>query len=206
MSLSRSTPLFIPRAVQQSRGSKANLLLWIAKGDDAAYRLFYDATSGLLFGLLLRILGHAQAAEEVLSELYREVRQKASRFGKQNERPLTWLILLAHRRAIERLCYRLTSRMEASPSINITVQRGLIRAAIDSIPLLEQQMVEMAFISGMSHLEIATKLGRSPDVVEQSLNHAMVRLFGLFKSMGFSAQTGPVQNSEPSPFLTNVRR
>ena len=58
---------------------------WIARGDEAAFRLFFEATNGLLFGLLLRILGHTQTAEEVLSDLYEEVRHRASQFGKQNE-------------------------------------------------------------------------------------------------------------------------
>src|SRR5215216_1679717 len=102
---------------------------------------FLKATNGLLFGLLLRILGHTQTAEEVLSELYEEVRRRAAQFGKQNERPLTWLIVMAHRRAIERLCRQLTTNSETLPesgdktkstsSINITEQRRLVRAALD---------------------------------------------------------------------------
>ena len=86
----------------------------------------------------MRILGHTQSAEEVLTELYEEVRQRAAQFGKQNERPLTWLILMAHRRAIERLCRQLTTNSEtlrksadkakSISSINITEQRRLVRA------------------------------------------------------------------------------
>jgi RNA polymerase sigma-70 factor, ECF subfamily len=68
---------------------------------------FLRATNGLVFGLLLRILENTQAAEEVLAEVYDEVSRRAPLFSKQNERPLTWLILIAHRRAIERLCTQL---------------------------------------------------------------------------------------------------
>jgi RNA polymerase sigma-70 factor (ECF subfamily) len=200
--LSRKTALSLVRAQPASREREATLIPWIAKGDEAAFRLFYDATNGLLFGLLLRILGHTQTAEDVLSELYEEVRKKAARFGKQNERPLTWLILIAHRRAIEHLCRRLTTQNEGSrkiggktrsttvpdSSINITEQRRLIRAAMDSIPYLQQRMVELAFFSGMTNLEIAMKLGQSPEAVEEGLRYAMLQLFGLFKSMGFSLE------------------
>ncbi|HZE72104.1 MAG TPA: hypothetical protein VE135_21555 [Pyrinomonadaceae bacterium] len=92
MPLSRKTALSLIRP-QQRDEPEAHLLPWIAKGDEAAFRLFFEATNGLLFGLLLRILGHTQTAEDVLSELYEEVRQKAARFGKQNERPLTLNII-----------------------------------------------------------------------------------------------------------------
>ena len=185
---------------QRSTGDlDPTLVQFIARGDRAAYRLFFEATNGLLFGLLLRILGHTQTAEEVLAELYEEVRQKAARFGKQNERPLTWLILMAHRRAIERLCTQLTSenfgkrgKTESTnarnSSINITEQRRLVRAALEAIPPLQHQMVELAFFSGMTNLEIAKALEQSPEAVEDGVRCAMLQLFVVFKSMGFSAE------------------
>jgi RNA polymerase sigma-70 factor (ECF subfamily) len=174
------------------------LLPCIASGDEVAYRLFFEATNGLLFGLLLRILGHTQTAEEVLSELYEEVRRRAAHFGKQNERPLTWLILIAHRRAIERLCRQLTTNSEtlrkstaktkSTSSINITEQRRLVRAALNAIPPLQHQMIELAFFSGMTNFEIAKKIGQSPEAVEDGIRSAMLQLFRLFKSMGFTVE------------------
>jgi RNA polymerase sigma-70 factor (ECF subfamily) len=186
---------------QRSTGElDARLVRWIARGDRAAYHLFFEATNGLLFGVLLRILGHTQTAEEVLSELYEEVRQKAARFGKQNERPLTWLILMAHRRAIERLCSQLTcesvdkrgktkSTNARNFSINITEQRRLVRAALEAIPPLQHRMVELAFFSGMTNLEIAEELGQSPQAVEDGVRHAMLQLFVAFKSIGFTVES-----------------
>ena len=188
--------------VQQSTGHlEATLVPWIASVDEAAFRLFFEATNGLLFGLLLRILGHTQTAEEVLSELYEEVRQRAGWFGKQNERPLTWLILIAHRRAIEHLCRQLTKRSEILATrrsntvrdsfINITEQRRLVREALEAIPPLQHQMIELAFFSGMSNLEIAKKLGQPPEAVEDGVRYAMLQLFGVFKSIGFPGQLKP---------------
>jgi RNA polymerase sigma-70 factor, ECF subfamily len=182
----RKTAVARARTEQSGRDREANLIAWIAKGDAGAFREFYDATNGLLFGLLLRILGHTQTAEEVLSELYEEVRQKASRFGRQNERPLTWLIFMAHRRAIECLCRKLRTQSHATSTINITEQRRLIRQAMDSIPDLQQQMIEMAFFAGMTNLEIAKELRQTPERVETDLRCAMLRLFQLFSAMGFS--------------------
>jgi RNA polymerase sigma-70 factor (ECF subfamily) len=181
----------------KSEGREANLIAWIARGDDGAFREFYNATNGLLFGLLLRMLGHTQTAEEVLSELYEEVREKAARFGSQNERPLTWLIFIAHRRAVERLGQkRLTAQSRVSrKSINITEQRRLIRAAMNSFPYSQLQIVEMTFFSGKANVEIARELGRSPEAVEADLRHAMLQLFSLFSSLWFM----PTRQSEARP-------
>lgn len=188
MHSSRKTAVPQVRIKHLGREREADLIAWIARGDAGALREFYDATNGLLFGLLLRILGHTQTAEEVLSELYEEVRQKAARFGRQNERPLTWLIFMAHRRAIECLCRKLSTQSQKPSTINITEQRRLIREAMDSIPDLHQQMIEMAFFAGMTNLQIAKELGQTPERVEADLRHAMLRLFQLFSSMGFTAE------------------
>jgi RNA polymerase sigma-70 factor (ECF subfamily) len=200
--LSRKPTLSLARAQHLPADPVGTLLPWIARGDEAAFNLFFEATNGLLFGLLLHILGHTQTAEEVLAELYEEVRLRAARFSKQNERPLTWLILMAHRRAIERLCGQLTinsatlrksegktkSTTVLAPSINITAQRRLVRAALEAIPPLQHRMIELAFFSGMTSSEIAKELDQSPDVVEGGIRYAMLRFFGLFKSMGFSLE------------------
>ena len=198
MQLSRKPTLSLVSGQHSRTDQVGTLVPWIARGDEASFRLFYEATNGLLFGLLLRILGHTQTAEEVLAELYVEVRRRAAQFGEQNERPLTWLILIAHRRAIERLCCQLTTNSEtlrksrgktkSTSSINITEQRRLVRAALNAIPPLQHRMLELAFFSGMTNLEIAKEVGQSPAAVESGIRHAMLQLFGLFKSMGFTVE------------------
>lgn len=198
--LSRKPVLSLVRAHHSTPDRAGTLLPLVARGDEATYRRFCELTNGLVFGLLLRVLRHTQTAEEVLAEVYEEVSRRAVRFSKQNERPLTWLVLIAHRQAIERLCGKLTANGQtfykrkgnnnstAVPafSINITEQRRLVRATLEAIPSLQQHMIELAFFSGMTSVEIAKELGQSPAAVESGIQYAMLRLFGLFKSMGFT--------------------
>jgi len=51
---------------------------------------------------------------------------------------------------------------------------------------MQTRMIELTFFSGMTHLEIAMKLGQSPKAVEHGLRYGMLQLFGLFKSLDFS--------------------
>lgn len=199
MQLSRKPALSLATTQHSTADQVGTLLQCIARGDEASFRLFFEATNGLLFGLLLRILEHTGTAEEVLSELYEEVRRRAAQFGKQNERPLTWLILMAHRRAIERLCNHLNTNREklrtsggakSTSSINITEQRRLVHTVLDAIPPLHHRMIELAFFAGMTNLEIAKEVEQSPAVVEAALRYSMLQLFGLFKSMAFSVEAG----------------
>jgi len=195
----------MPRNPQTSGHLDTTPVTWLARGDEAAFRVFFEATNGLLFGLLLRILGHTQTAEEVLSELYEEVRERSARFGKQNERPLTWLILMTHRRAIEHLCRNLTRRNKslaarggtnhtpliADSFINISEERRLVRSALEAIAPIQQRMIELAFFSGMTNLQIATKLGLAPEAVEDGVRHAMLQLFAVFKAMDVHREIKP---------------
>jgi len=195
----------MPRNQQTSSHLDTTPVTWLARGDEVAFRVFFEATNGLLFGLLLRILGHTQTAEEVLSELYEEVRERSARFGKQNERPLTWLILMTHRRAIEHLCRNLTRRTErltarggknhtpivAGSFINITEQRRLVRSALEAIAPLQERMIELAFFSGMTNLQIANTLGLPPEAVEDGVRRAMLQLFDVFKAMDVHRELKP---------------
>ena len=49
-------------------------------------------------------------------------------------------------------------------------------------------MVELAFFSGMTNLEIAEELGQSLEAVEDGVRYAMLQLFVAFKSIGFTAE------------------
>ena len=118
----------------------------IAAGDESAFALFYNATSGLIFGLLLLILGDTAMADKVLLEVYSEVRQQAPRFNKNHENLLTWLITITHRRALEHLCsssedrqFVLSVGLTSSPGsgqargfgISRSADRKLVAATLD---------------------------------------------------------------------------
>jgi RNA polymerase sigma-70 factor (ECF subfamily) len=184
---------------------EAKLIGLITKGDEAAFNVFHSVTNGLLFAILLHILGHTQTAEEVLSEIYDEIKRRAVWLSRQNERPLTWLILLAHRRAVERLCRQLNTKGALQGGngntvvdfINITEQRRQIRAALHSIPHLQRRMVELAFFSGMSNSEIAMELGQPCEVVDEGLRSGMSRFFCRLKSLRFSPED-PIRRDRPT--------
>jgi RNA polymerase sigma-70 factor (ECF subfamily) len=52
----------------------------------------YDASSPLVYGLALRILGDAGAAEEVTLDVYLQVWKQANRFDPLRGRVSTWLM------------------------------------------------------------------------------------------------------------------
>src|ERR1700728_712225 len=78
-----------------------SLLGAIAKGDTAAFERLYNATRAKLYGVLLRILGRPELAEEVMQETYLKVWKMADKFDPTIATPITWMVAIARNRAID---------------------------------------------------------------------------------------------------------
>lgn len=190
------------------------LVALIAAGDEPAVARFYDATSGLLFGLLLLILGETAVAEEVLSEVYAEVKQHASHFDQNQETLLTWLVTIAHRQALERLCSSsadqqflisvgLAVPLNAGRLRSFVISKGphrrLVCATLNALSPVEQKMIELAYFSRMTPLEVGMRLRQSPETVKTGLQYGISQLYNLFKCQGFVGQTFGVVDSDRKP-------
>jgi len=175
----------------------AALIKRIANGDESAFASLYDTTCGLIYGLLLRILGNSETAEQVLVAVYQEVWEQAATYGDKREEPLTWLITIARHRAIVRLradsqdqerqacllkiAERTLTTNPETDSITSEQQR-IVRSAFAALPPVQQQMIELAYISGLGQNEIAARLGLSLQLVQTGMRAGMMRLCDAFES------------------------
>ena len=79
----------------QSKEDLVAALERVALGDRAAFERLYGATSLKLYGILARILGRRDLADEVLQDVYVRVWQRAGDFDPANGSPITWLATIA---------------------------------------------------------------------------------------------------------------
>jgi RNA polymerase sigma-70 factor (ECF subfamily) len=166
----------------------------IAARDELALAHFREATNGLLFGLLLLILGDTAKADEVLSEVYTEVGESAGNFKRDRESLLSWLITITHRRALEFLCSSSEERQFAVSvglpgvlgsghfGISKSAHRRLVAVALDALSPLEHKMIELAYFSRLSPGVIAVRLRQSPETVDAGLQCGISQLYNLFKN------------------------
>lgn len=173
----------------RSRDSAA-LVKRIASGDESALATLYDTTCGLIYGLLLRILGNSETAEQVLLVVYQEVWQQAATYDDQREKPMTWLITLAHSRAIARLradgysqprqsSLELASRTLTTRSKTDEITSGeqeFAQSAFAKLSPAQQQIIELAYFSGLRQNEIAALLSLSLQSVQTGMRAAMRKL------------------------------
>ena len=75
----------------------------MAGGDAQAFERLYHATSAKLFGVCLRLLADRNDAEDVLQDVYAAIWRKAAQYDAAIASPISWLAMIAHNKAIDRL-------------------------------------------------------------------------------------------------------
>ena len=80
-----------------------DLLMRVARGDTAAFEAVYDRLADVVFGVIRRVLRDPAQSEEVAQEVLVEVWRTATRFDPDKGGASTWILTMAHRRAIDRV-------------------------------------------------------------------------------------------------------
>ncbi|HKP10617.1 MAG TPA: sigma-70 family RNA polymerase sigma factor [Blastocatellia bacterium] len=153
--------------------------------------MVYDATNRLVFGLILRIVADRATAEEVLLDVYTQVWRQAATYDANRGVPLAWIMTIARSRAIDRVrAGRHDQRKEPleaigeisavgiSPeeaSVHSERQR-LVRSALSTLAPEQREVIELAYYSGLSHSEIALKLGQPLGTVKTRTRLGMIKL------------------------------
>lgn len=168
-----------------------DLLLQVARGDDAAFERVYDRLSGPVFGLIRRVLRDRAQAEEVAQEVMVDVWRSAARFDPSRGTALSWVLTMAHRRAVDRVrsAQASSDREERAASMDNdvaydqvaeTVTTRLdgqrVRRCLDGLTELQRQAVTMAYYGGYSYPEVAGLLRVPLGTVKTRMRDGLVRL------------------------------
>src|SRR3954452_24332709 len=73
----------------------------VARGDARAFEALYDELAAAVFGLARRVVSDPARAEDVTQEVFLEVWRKAARFDSALGKAKTWVMTIAHRRAVD---------------------------------------------------------------------------------------------------------
>lgn len=164
----------------------------MAQGDESALALLYDASNRLVYGLALRILGEAGAAEEVTLDVYLQVWKQANRFDVARGRVSTWLMTIARSRAIDKLRAKPqeTAQSETLEAVAetesdnpdpeefsaIAEQQAQVRKALSVLTDEQRHAIELAFFGGLSQSEIALKLNEPLGTIKTRIRNGMLKL------------------------------
>ncbi len=169
----------------------------VAAGDTASFEQVYDAFSGPLYGLALRMLRDPSEAEDLLQDVFVKMWREAARYDATRGAPLAWAFTITRNRAIDRI--RAAGRR---PHTEIDPQPGndpdptapapdleaassesaaAVRAGLNELPADVRRTMELAYFGGQSQTEIAATLGIPLSTVKSHARRGMLELRKLLK-------------------------
>jgi len=171
--------------------SKEELLGRVARGDETAFGDLYDQMAPRVLGLVKRLLvDHAQS-EEVTQEIFLEIWQSASRYEAQRGGASTWILTMAHRRAVDRIRSSQAGRDRdtkigirdlaveydnVSETVETRIEHERVEKAMSRLTELQRQAISLAYYGGLSHSEVAERLHIPLGTVKTRLRDGMIRL------------------------------
>jgi RNA polymerase sigma-70 factor (ECF subfamily) len=168
----------------------ANLIVRAGKGDKAAMGILYEATSAMLYGLVLRIVADRPTAEDVLGDVYVQAWETADRFDPGRGAPMAWLYMIARSRALDALRRAARGNREridevsergepaSEPEVagDAAARRREVHRAMDALTGAQREVIELAFFRGYSQSQIADRLGQPLGTVKTRIRAAMQKL------------------------------
>jgi RNA polymerase sigma-70 factor (ECF subfamily) len=155
----------------------------ITRGSAPALGTLYDRHAGVMLGVLIRILGHQQEAEDVLHEVFLEVWQRASDYDDSRGSVRAWLVMRARSRALDRL--RTLGRLRnlakedfasVAPEQPAPAEAISVRRALSNLAPELKRLLELGYFQGMSSAEIAAHEQLAIGTVKSRVARALAEL------------------------------
>lgn len=174
-----------------ARDAVADLLLAVSSGDQRAFAELYDTLSQRVFGLILRVLVNRSQSEEVLQEVFLEIWQSASRFAPNKGQGRTWVMTIAHRRAVDRVRSSQSStdrdvraglrdigvaHDSVAEQVELSIEGERVTTALSGLPDAQREAIVLAYYGGYSQNEISVLLGAPLGTIKTRMRDGLTRL------------------------------
>ena len=162
------------RPVSTVEDDDRQVLARVANGELNALEALYDRYRAMAYSIALRVTGDASLAEDVLQDAFLGAWRHAGRYVEGRGTVKTWLLAIVHHRAVDAVRRRrptnalpetedVTPAALTVPDLWGDVAAGLdadtVRAALDVLPDVQREAIELAYFGGLTQQEIATRTG-----------------------------------------------
>ena len=168
-----------------------DLMVLVEGGDADAFAALYDRHCRLAYSVAHKLTGEKQAAEDLTQEAFLKVWRSAARYRAERGSVRTWILSVVRNRGIDQLRAKATRRRmqekveayaprfepsEAFAQAWHEARLGRVREALDALPHFQQQVLELAHFSDLTHQEIAKRLGLPLGTVKGRLRLGLEKL------------------------------
>ncbi|MCX5402022.1 ECF RNA polymerase sigma factor SigK [Streptomyces sp. NBC_00102] len=164
------------------------LLTRAADGDEKAFVEVYDALAKPVMGLVCRVLRDEAQAEEVTQEVMVEVWRTAYRFRPERGAARSWVLTLAHRRAVDRVRSVAAARAREM-RVGVRDQDLPFDAVAEEVEKREEHRVlfrclgelagqlrlplVLAYYEGLTYAEVADSLASPHGTIKSRMRHGL---------------------------------
>jgi RNA polymerase sigma-70 factor (ECF subfamily) len=179
------------------RGIMADLLQRIAeRADPAAFRELYEAYGPRVKAYMMRKGADAGTAEDLAQETLLTVWRKAALYAGDKGSMTTWVFAIARNLRIDRLRREVpwqelpegrlaeaSSEPLPDEAMSEKEQRERVQAALAELPPEQKEVVSLAYLEGLSHSEIAERLGLPLGTVKSRMRIAYQKIRQALESL-----------------------
>ncbi len=155
------------------------------RGDEAALETAYKTYGSLVYTLCRKTLPEDRAAD-VTQEVFVSAWRARTRFDPDKGSLAAWLIGIAKNRIVDnvRSEQRHETRRSDTPMSNLPVEsdvegaadRMLVAQALGRLPARQRTAIELAYLGGLTHTEIATKTDIPLGTVKSDIRRGMEQI------------------------------
>ncbi|MGD0555453.1 MAG: ECF RNA polymerase sigma factor SigK [Streptosporangiaceae bacterium] len=167
----------------------AELLAQVARGDHAAFETVYDQLAGPVYGLVRKVLRDPAQSEEVAQEVMLEIWRSASRFDSARGSAVSWVMTIAHRRAVDRVRSETAATErehklapgpvtgdDVAELVETALDRQRVRRCMGALTDLQAESVKLAYYGGYTYPQVAGLLGVALGTVKTRIRDGLIRM------------------------------
>jgi RNA polymerase sigma-70 factor (ECF subfamily) len=175
--------------------SEENLIKLLSSKNPLGMEILYDNYSGVLYGVLYRIVQHDEIAEELLQDVFLKIWNQFRQYDASRGRLYTWMLNIARNQAIDKIRSRefinSTKNQSLDDSVNMpdishssfNPETIGLKEAVSKLEPEYSEIIDLMYFKGLTQIEVALKLHLPLGTVKTRSRTAVMKLRNYFSSM-----------------------
>ncbi len=187
------------------------LMMRLAERDADALTAIYDRYARPIYSLAIKIMGKPERAEEVVQEVFIKLWRKPYSYDAQRGAFINWVLGVTHNQAIDELqrernhertiSHSLPSDGDEEQSIDVadpgpdpaeqawySVRLDIMRVALTQLPAPQREVIELAYFSGLTQVEIAARLAEPLGTIKTRTRLGLQKLKVILEEEGLRSE------------------
>jgi RNA polymerase sigma-70 factor (ECF subfamily) len=166
-----------------------HLIAAVAAGDRDALRAVYERQSVRLFGVANAILRDRDASADAMQDAFLRIARRAGQFDAARGTPEAWLGAIVRHAALDIIRARgreiptddphlgdQAVAPEAEERLSASIEGQRLRQCLDGLEAKNRDGIVLAFVHGLSHPQIADRLGTPLGTVKAWIRRGLMAL------------------------------